>query len=167
MKRRPTSSRSRCWCSTARISATKSTRRAATKGRRSCCAARVPRRCTQSPDRSRWNAEWPCGWRPTTAPSAWWRESPRSCSGRPWGCDGSAPVVGGAPTLAQPQPHVVRHGTGDDPWRRDHIEAVEKREPAQKPFRENGFGFGGSEELVEQRTRRTPPPRGGSLGAGV
>jgi hypothetical protein len=54
--------------------------------------------------------------------------------------------------LAPPQPQVVCDGAADDARRRDHIEAVQQREAAQKPFGKNGFGFGGAEELVEQRT---------------
>ena len=39
-----------------------------------------------------------------------------------------------------------------------HVEAVQQREPAQKPFGENGIGLGRAEELVEQVAHRPVPP---------
>jgi hypothetical protein len=43
----------------------------------------------------------------------------------------------------------VADGPADQTHRRDHVEAVEQAEPAQKPFGENGIRLGCAEELVE------------------
>jgi hypothetical protein len=53
----------------------------------------------------------------------------------------------------------------DDPCVGDHVQAVEQTEPAQKPFGQNGFRFGRTEELLEQTADRSVPPR--HLSAGV
>ena len=60
---------------------------------------------------------------------------------------------------ASEQPHVVPDGAADQLHRRDHVEAVQQAEPAQKPFGQNGIGLGGAEELVEQLAHRAVPPR--------
>ena len=44
------------------------------------------------------------------------------------------------------------------PRRRDHVQAVQQRESAQKPFGENGIGLRRAEELVEQAAHRPVPP---------
>ena len=123
--------------STATISATRSTRRRSHEGPQILlCIEGSHDGARQSPGRSRWTAAWPPGWGPTTARSGWWRASPPSCSGRLSGCDGAALVALAAlpAFLAEPQPHVVRRWHGRDPRRRDHVQTVEQREPAQKPF---------------------------------
>src|ERR1700736_6975723 len=61
--------------------------------------------------------------------------------------------------LSEPQPHVVPNSAADQPRSRDHVQAVQQRESAQKPFGENGIGLSRTEELVEQVPHRAVPPR--------
>lgn len=53
---------------------------------------------------------------------------------------------------------LVPNGAADQPRRRDHVEAVEQAEPAQKPFGQSGIRLRGAEELIEQPADRFVPP---------
>jgi hypothetical protein len=73
-------------------------------------------------------------------------KGPGSGSGRALSAPGCAPLNGArvfnlrpSPALGPPQPQVVADGAADGPRRRDHVEAVEQAEPAQKPFGQNGI----------------------------
>jgi hypothetical protein len=77
-----------------------------------------------------------------------------------WASTGStAAGIRASRPISQPRRGVVPDGTGHQPRRRHHPQAVEQAEPAQEPLAQHGFGLGRPEELVEQIAHRAIPRR--------
>ena len=84
--------------------------------------------------------------------------APPACGRRIAGGQRAATFGPSRTALGEPQPHVVPDSATDQPGRRDHVQAVQQRESAQKPFGENRIGLRRAEELVEQAAHRPEPP---------